>query len=108
MNEIKDFLTENGSSQGQHLALTGRCVPSWFDSGIQRNLHDDWQYRTFFSFPEASDRQDGTHALGIDTVWVLHLCWGGGQSSLIRAPPANVFLPPTLMQRPHSRFLDAY
>jgi len=29
----KDFRTENGSSQGQNLALTGLCVPSSLDSG---------------------------------------------------------------------------
>jgi len=28
---VNDFRTENGSSQGQNLALTGLCVPSSFD-----------------------------------------------------------------------------
>ena len=32
-NGFKDFRTENGSSQGQNLALTGLFVPSSLDSG---------------------------------------------------------------------------
>ena len=33
LNGFKDFRTENGSSQGQNLALTGSFVLSWLDSG---------------------------------------------------------------------------
>ena len=31
---MKDFRTEDGSSQGQNLALTGLCVLTLLDSGI--------------------------------------------------------------------------
>jgi len=34
LERFKDFRTENGSSQGQNLALTGLLVPSSLDSGI--------------------------------------------------------------------------
>jgi len=27
-----DFGNENGSSQGQNLAVTGLCIPGWLDS----------------------------------------------------------------------------
>jgi len=33
LNGFKDFRTENGSSQGQDLALTGSFVPRTLDSG---------------------------------------------------------------------------
>jgi len=33
LNGFEDFRTENGSSQGQNLALTGLFVPSSIDSG---------------------------------------------------------------------------
>ena len=36
-NGFQDFHTENGSRQGQNLALTGLCVPSWLDSGQLRH-----------------------------------------------------------------------
>ena len=34
-NGFLDFCYENGSSQGQHLALTGLSVASSFDSGVE-------------------------------------------------------------------------
>ena len=34
-NGRNHFRAENGSSQGQNLALTGVFVPSWLDSGLQ-------------------------------------------------------------------------
>ena len=34
LNGCQDFRTENGSSQGQNLALTVLYVPSSFDSGM--------------------------------------------------------------------------
>jgi len=33
LNGFRDFRTENGSSQGRNLALTGVCVASWLASG---------------------------------------------------------------------------
>ena len=33
LNEFKDLRTENGSSQGQNMALTGLCVSNSLDSG---------------------------------------------------------------------------
>ena len=33
LHGLKDFRTENGSSQGQNLALTGSFVPGSLDSG---------------------------------------------------------------------------
>ena len=44
MNSFKDFHTENGSSQGQNLAVTGLLVPSSLGSGlnlISRNMFID-------------------------------------------------------------------
>jgi len=35
-NGLKDPRTENGSSQGQNLGLTGFCVPRWLYSGAPR------------------------------------------------------------------------
>jgi len=34
LNGCQDFRTENGSGQGQNLALTGLFVPSSLDSGV--------------------------------------------------------------------------
>ena len=34
LNTFNDVRTENGSSQGQNLALTGLCGPSSLDSGL--------------------------------------------------------------------------
>ena len=34
LNYFTDFRTENGSIQGQNLALTGLFVPSSLDSGV--------------------------------------------------------------------------
>jgi len=34
LNGVKDFRTDNGSGQGQNLALTGVFVPSSLDSGL--------------------------------------------------------------------------
>ena len=33
LHNFEDVRPENGSSQGQNLAVTGLCVPSWLDSG---------------------------------------------------------------------------
>ena len=36
---MEHFRTENGSSQGQSLALTGLCVPNSLDSGIDPTVN---------------------------------------------------------------------
>ena len=37
LKDVKDFRAENGSRQGQNLALTGLCVPSSLVSGCQHS-----------------------------------------------------------------------
>jgi hypothetical protein len=34
LNSFADFYAENGSTQGQILALAGQCVPGSLDSGL--------------------------------------------------------------------------
>jgi len=45
LNYFEDFCTENGSSQGQNLALTGLFVPSSLDSG---RVEASWGHRRPF------------------------------------------------------------
>ena len=39
LNYLKDFRIQNGSNQGQNLALAGLCVPNSLDSGLPVHFH---------------------------------------------------------------------